>query len=302
MHRTIGAFLIYSCRFCGHGHLFPRPAQSEIEKQYQNECSSIENSNAFAMLDAYKTRPGEVRTHYRWYLKRCAKLVNSVKDNISPLSIDAASARIFDAGCSCGVFVKCLMDCGFVNAEGIDVNAVAVRKGIESLGAPITLGNISNLAQEKKYHCIIATTLLEHLSDPLSALAVFKSHLVKGGRLLVTVPNFDSLIRALMGSRWLWYMPPFHIHHFTPQSLRTAAAAQGFTVSKMDTLNTGTYLYLLHALVFGTAKTQRAAKGAISSGMVRRIDSAVRAVLFPLIFVSGLCGKEPYIVGEFTNE
>ncbi len=72
--------------------------------------------------------------------------------------------------------------------------------------------------------------VLEHLDDPVAALATIGSWLRPQGGLLVGVPNLASLQARLGGDRWFHLDVPRHRLHFTAPGLRALLGRQGFTV------------------------------------------------------------------------
>lgn len=71
--------------------------------------------------------------------------------------------------------------------------------------------------------------VLEHLPDPLSALERVRRWLVPGGRVLVGVPNVESVQARLGGERWFHLDSERHLVHFTPRGLVALLERAGFT-------------------------------------------------------------------------
>ncbi len=55
-----------------------------------------------------------------------------------------------------------------------------------------------------------------------------------GGVAIIKVPNFASVNRRVMGSRWCGFRFPGHVNHFTPASLSTMVADAGLTPVGFD--------------------------------------------------------------------
>ncbi len=75
--------------------------------------------------------------------------------------------------------------------------------------------------------------VLEHLPDPAAAIARAAELLRPGGRLLVSVPNVDSLQARLGGERWFHLDLPRHLFHFGPRSLSAMVERAGLQVARI---------------------------------------------------------------------
>ncbi len=71
---------------------------------------------------------------------------------------------------------------------------------------------------------------LEHEMNPLAVLHETYRTLKAAGVVIVKVPNYDSLNRRVMGSRWCGFRYPDHLNYFTPKTLRAMAQKAGFSV------------------------------------------------------------------------
>jgi SAM-dependent methyltransferase len=55
------------------------------------------------------------------------------------------------------------------------------------------------------FDAVVSFQVIEHLYDPSAMIARAKSHLKKGGILIITTPNLDGLGARLMGPKWHGY-------------------------------------------------------------------------------------------------
>lgn len=69
---------------------------------------------------------------------------------------------------------------------------------------------------------------LEHEAEPLPVLENLQRVLAPSGFAVIKVPNYGSLNRSVMGSRWCGFRYPDHLNYFTPMTLRVMAAKAGF--------------------------------------------------------------------------
>ncbi len=85
------------------------------------------------------------------------------------------------------------------------------------------------------FDAVAVLDVLEHFADPLGFLAQLKARLAPGGRLLVQVPNWDSLLVQLEGARSS-VVAPGHWSYFTPASLAALLARAGFRTLSLETV------------------------------------------------------------------
>jgi SAM-dependent methyltransferase len=100
--------------------------------------------------------------------------------------------------------------------EGEVISAPAVT-AMERLGSGVFTG-------------ALLRSYLEHEAEPARVLCALHRTLLPGGVAVVKVPNFGSLNRRVMGSRWCGIRLPDHVNDFTPASLRRMADAAGFDI------------------------------------------------------------------------
>jgi 2-polyprenyl-3-methyl-5-hydroxy-6-metoxy-1,4-benzoquinol methylase len=85
-----------------------------------------------------------------------------------------------------------------------------------------------------QYDLIYANQVLEHIYNPMELLhGPIAQRLKAGGCMVFSVPNYGSLNRALLGSRWIGYSPDEHIWFFTADSVRRLfATSPTYTVER----------------------------------------------------------------------
>jgi len=71
---------------------------------------------------------------------------------------------------------------------------------------------------------------LEHVIDPGSEIAAARVVLEPGGYLVIEVPEPDSVIGRALGSFWVNWLQPQHLHLMPAANLRARLAGLGFTV------------------------------------------------------------------------
>jgi SAM-dependent methyltransferase len=83
---------------------------------------------------------------------------------------------------------------------------------------------------EGEYDVISMFHYLEHTREPLAELAAAAHVLEPGGYLLIEVPDPECAYGRLLGSRWVCWFQPQHLHFLPLANLRAALERQGFQV------------------------------------------------------------------------
>jgi 2-polyprenyl-3-methyl-5-hydroxy-6-metoxy-1,4-benzoquinol methylase len=138
--------------------------------------------------------------------------------------------RLLDFGCGGGSYLARMHRQGW-QVTGLDISPEAVRRVREELHLPALVGSFPcwELASGS-FDVITMWQVLEHVHDPLEVLREAYRLLTPGGKLVISVPNIDSLPFRLFGSYWLSLDLPRHLTHFTPSTLHLMLEHAGFRV------------------------------------------------------------------------
>jgi len=143
----------------------------------------------------------------------------------------APGARVIEIGSGDGRLLRQLaeQDCTVVGLEpyarpghaGLEVRDTAV----EAFGPPTEGADV-----------IVLWHVLEHLDDPELGLRRAVEALGCGGRIVVSVPNLDSLQARIGGRRWFHLDVPRHAVHFTRRGLVRLIGRCGLEVTRIGNL------------------------------------------------------------------
>lgn len=119
-------------------------------------------------------------------IKRLNFIIKALKDKMPE------GAEVLDVGCGNGVISRSLGAHGF-RVKGIDVSEKTITKA-RSLNkySNVNFEVISAeqlVADDQRYHAVICSEVLEHLTDPGRLLKVLEQVVHDEGILIVTVPN-----------------------------------------------------------------------------------------------------------------
>ena len=94
------------------------------------------------------------------------------------------------------------------NAYGIeaDTNILPIA---EKLNLKVHFGSIEdNPFPEKLFDLIVMNQVIEHFPEPDKSLKLLKRRLSKNGRLIIVIPNKDSIWQKVTGKKWINWQSP----------------------------------------------------------------------------------------------
>jgi SAM-dependent methyltransferase len=141
--------------------------------------------------------------------------------------------RLLDFGCGGGSYL-CEMAARGWQVTGIDSSAQVIDSIREQFGLDVLTGTLPHRdLAPGSFDVITMWQSLEHVSYPLAVLRAAYELLIPGGKLLVAVPNFESLTNAWFGEHWNGLDLPRHLTHFVPRTLLEMLQSSGFRVAAM---------------------------------------------------------------------
>ena len=212
----------------------------EIDKNVEQHCTSCnlyKTKNITKKLDTYKSEFWE-EADYSGFTgtdftdKGVQDLVLTFESWYSYFKPFLNNKKtILDVGSGTGISCILLEKKGY-DIIGVDPDA----KNAELINSKLKTGKCINCYFEdlkigKKINAIWITHILEHLQEPNSLLIRCKEWLGSDGVICIAVPdceNPDMLKSSLTN--------PYHIYHFTKQSLKILFEKCGYDVIKCDSL------------------------------------------------------------------
>jgi 2-polyprenyl-3-methyl-5-hydroxy-6-metoxy-1,4-benzoquinol methylase len=220
---TPGLYTVVECSACGLGFINPRPTFAELPALYPSEFYErfeiVDQSGRYA---------------------REAKYIESVKGS-------SKQRTLLDVGCATGGFLRYMREQGW-QVEGIepiysDLNTDLTIHRTQIFATPGLTG---------RFDVVTAWAVLEHVHDPSAYFKAMTAALRPGGRLVVQVPNFDSI-----SSRCLFREDvPRHLHFYSRRAIDKFMAQNGLTIERVEYRDdvyemsaVGLLTYLLYRLV-----------------------------------------------------
>jgi SAM-dependent methyltransferase len=206
-----GEWTVYKCKKCGLGLLDPRPDLQERTRLYQD---------------------GYFQSHYDGGLKtgspEMKKRLSQETHRLKFFRPVKKRGCVLDIGCGMGYFLHACRLAGY-EAQGIDISDHSAAYVRDELQIPIATGAIEEVRMEEGAMDIVTMWhFLEHSPDPGLYLEKARQWLKDDGVLVVDVPNHEGTDARRIGASWTGWSLPFHLYHFTPDTITALLARYGF--------------------------------------------------------------------------
>lgn len=219
------------CSLCSSGATLPVAEQNGYSMVQCAECGFIYLSprptpeSLIALYDSYHERNGKTAESWDVLMERNYLETAELLARLLP-----EGGSLLDVGCGYGYFVRRMQERGW-KATGIEpsetASSCAREEGLDVRRSVLEEAELPPAS----FDAITAFYVLEHLYDPLAALRMMRTLLKPGGLLVLRVPHTTPVVRllGLFGIGNTLYDSPFHLSDFSPQTLRYALKATGFT-------------------------------------------------------------------------
>jgi SAM-dependent methyltransferase len=209
-----GIYEVWRCLSCGLEQISPVPSPAELGRLYES----------------YYNFGGERGTSYtrlrEWFFSSWLYRVWIFLDGDISFHGCKGAERLLDAGCNEGRGLRIYARNGF-QVEGLELNPTAAAVARES-GFTVHVGDTTDFIAPSPYDVIVLSNVLEHARDPQKVLINLRRNLKPAGRLWISCPNSRSWLRKAFGHSWInWHMP-FHISHFSQETLHRLLTDAGF--------------------------------------------------------------------------
>jgi SAM-dependent methyltransferase len=166
--------------------------------------------------------------------------------------------RVLDIGCATGALLSRLRDRGWETA-GVEISTPQADYARRERGLDVrSLPREENRFPPDFFDLVLASHLIEHLTDPGSLVREVFRILAPGGRFLVTTPNIAGLQARIFRGRWRSAIYD-HLYLFSVKTLSRLLLREGFVPERTVTwggLAAGTAPPALKAWADRAAKRQ----------------------------------------------
>lgn len=190
---------IIECKNCKHRYLNPRPSKSNVHLFYKGKYYSGRSS-----IDISQSKRYEIQ----------AQLLPQI-----------SKGKILDIGCAGGGWLKTILKNGW-DCYGQDIIDSPYRED----NIDIKIGYLPEVDYESSFFDVVsAWGVLEHVHEPSLYFKKIYKILKNDGRMIMMVPNGDSL-----WSRFAYKEDiPRHLHFFRPKVLKKYAVKYNFEFEKI---------------------------------------------------------------------
>ena len=190
--------------------------------------------------------------------------------------------RLIDIGCNEGRGLALYQKRGF-QVEGLETNenaaAIARAKGFR-----IFPDEFSTTSQAQPYDVAVLSNVLEHTLDPKAMLSFVHRLLRPGGEVWISCPNAESWLREVFGRSWINWHVPFHIVHFSRNSLTNLLQESGFETREMRQKTPA--LWVAHSLITHMfASFGKPTRQLRNPFLVFILTFLIRSLMFPLLWL-----------------
>jgi 2-polyprenyl-3-methyl-5-hydroxy-6-metoxy-1,4-benzoquinol methylase len=150
---------------------------------------------------------------------------------LSLIAAHVPAGKLLDVGCGHGLLLDEARRLGY-EVSGIELSQSAAEYAAGVLGLDVAQESVeAHAASGRRYDVIVLADVIEHLDDPVAAIAGCASMLADGGALCVVTPDPASATAKLAGARW-WGLVPAHTCLLPRRTLRELLAAEGLVISQ----------------------------------------------------------------------
>ncbi len=274
-------YQVCACAGCGLEQTIPMPNQAEMNKLYEQFYNfSGERNTRYT-----KIRERFVNSFlYRFWL--------AIDGDISFHSVNG-SGNLLDVGCNEGRGLGFYRSHGFA-AEGLELNSKAAEVA-RGKGFTVHCNTLESFTTEKKFDVIVLSNVLEHSLNPGAMLQHIHRLLNADGQLWISCPNSRSWLRSVFGRCWINWHVPFHVAHFSTDTLRDGLKKSQFQIVKMRQQTPA--LWVAHSIIAWLfAKPGQPTRPLRSAGLVASLIFLIRGLFFPLLWLGNLSKRGDCLV------
>jgi SAM-dependent methyltransferase len=169
----------------------------------------------------------QVQKKHWWFVVKKNIVLDFIHRNVLTLP----KPKILDIGCGSGLMLGALESIGQVS--GLDMSDDAIKFSKEIFSGQVEKGFLPDNVPYKKnnFDLVICLDVIEHVDDDVAALKSIRSHLIDGGKAILTVP-------ACM---LLWSSHDVvneHKRRYDIKELKTKLLESGFVIERISYFNT----------------------------------------------------------------
>ncbi len=226
-------FAVVRCLHCDLTYVSPRLRAGALLEHVYDE--GYWNSGA-AKLRGYTDYGADAPLYLRTYRRRFEVIERHFK----------RPGRVLDVGCAAGYFLEVARERGW-HVTGIEPSDAIRPRAIERLGEEHVHGGLLDehtALPLGSFDLVTFWDVIEHIPDPVAALARARSLLKPTGKLLIETQDVRSRAARVLGKRWQHYKHAEHIYHFHAGTIGQVLRKSGFQLLENTPRLGGKYVSL----------------------------------------------------------
>lgn len=216
----------WECSMCGIIFIHPQPSKTEMMELYSKEYFE-----------------GDFRCGHEGSYFDAATL-----ERLSDVSILQSirrwkpSGRLLEVGCAGGAFLSAARKAGY-DVYGVEFSPDAAQFARDHFHLNVITGELPDAHfPPNTFDVVYLGDVLEHLPDPVGALAEIHRITTAGGLLAVACPTQTNTLFSrlgfaaygILGKKATASLPPYHLFEYRPKSLTNLLRQTGFRVQQSN--------------------------------------------------------------------
>jgi SAM-dependent methyltransferase len=196
-------YSVARCTSCGFYYLYPRVIEGVLQEAYR-QPSYYEGGDCGYADTSYTAQESALRATFKCLLHNLAER-------------RVTGGALLEIGCGYGY----LLD----EARAYFDRRVGTEFSVEgaeiarSTGAEVFVGGIEQICAERKFDCILAIQVIEHVYQPLTFVKQLIRLAQPGGHIVFATPDMGGVLRKVMGRYWPSFKVPEHVGYFDSMTL-----------------------------------------------------------------------------------
>ncbi|MEO0155847.1 MAG: class I SAM-dependent methyltransferase [candidate division WOR-3 bacterium] len=225
-----GTYEIFACTNCGLGVTTPFPDKNYLRHLYKNyytEFGPPESNGPKNILKNFLFKC--ISSRIPFFQDLCLRCAQSLMQVVLPPPF--GKGRVLDVGCGYGRLLNYFKIYGW-KTFGVEPGEKASRLA-RMQGHNVFNAELCDVKFPGDYfNAVVLCHSLEHIDNPIETLSEIYRILSPKGLLVIEVPNAASFDAIFFKSAWQPYELPYHLYHWTPNSLSILLTKLGFNIIK----------------------------------------------------------------------
>jgi SAM-dependent methyltransferase len=172
-------YSVARCTTCGFYYLYPRVIEGAMQEAYRQP--SYYEGGACGYADtSYTAQESALRATFKRVLHNLA-------------ARRLTGGTLLEVGCGYGYLLdeaRAYFDCRVGTEFSLDGAEIA-----RATGAEVLVGGTEQISAERKFDCILAVQVIEHVYQPFTFVKYLISHTQPGGHIVVATPDIGGVLR-----------------------------------------------------------------------------------------------------------